>query len=52
MSDLQCPATFLVLGTGGTAPPAQDLRNARVAAVYAGAPDVDADGWTVRPLDP
>ena len=38
MSDLQCPATFLVLGADRTAP---DLRHARVAAVYAVAPDAE-----------
>jgi hypothetical protein len=41
MSDLQCPATFLVLGTGDPDRPAPDLRHARLAAVYAVAPDAE-----------
>ena len=41
MSDLQCPASFLVLGTGGADRAAPDLRHARLAAVYAVSPDAD-----------
>ena len=48
MSDLQCPATFLVLGTGGAARPAPELRQARLAAVYAVTPDADVAAWIAR----
>ena len=58
MSDLQCPATFLVLATESAASLVPDLRHARVAAVYAVAADVDAAarvareaGVPVRPLE-
>ncbi|MGZ5417544.1 MAG: hypothetical protein ACXWDI_10215 [Nocardioides sp.] len=48
MSDLQCPATFLVLGTGAADRPAPDLRHARLAAVYAVAPDAEVAARIAR----
>jgi hypothetical protein len=58
MSDLQCAATFLVLGAGGWDRAVQDLRHARLAAVYAVVPHAevaariaDEAGLPVRSLE-